>query len=302
MAEEFTFANVRRAVGGIARYVAGAKSEGRASDCGARSAIPGRDLLLDGRGNSCGAWNTPWWSPSLRRLPLLPTLWSKSKADGVINFTASHNPPEYNGIKFSTPDGCPALPEITKKIEAEIEAGDQESCQDAGNNGTATESQRRIARREGRLPEAARRDCGFRCDPQSESASLFRSDVGRRTRVFRCILAKAGVKVDTVHDYRDVLFGGHAPEPDDHLLEDLREKMRATDAHIGIATDGDADRFGIVDADGTFLQPNYIIALLVRLPGGEPGMEKWRSQVSRDDEFDQCDREGTRRASSTKPR
>jgi phosphoglucomutase len=65
-----------------------------------------------------------------------------------------------------------------------------------------------------------------------------------------------------VHDYRDVLFGGHAPEPDDHLLEPLREKMRETEAHIGIATDGDADRFGIVDADGTFIQPNYIIALL----------------------------------------
>ena len=47
-----------------------------------------------------------------------------NKADGVINFTASHNPPEYNGIKFSTPDGCPALPEVTKKIEAEIVAGD----------------------------------------------------------------------------------------------------------------------------------------------------------------------------------
>jgi phosphomannomutase len=58
------------------------------------------------------------------------------------------------------------------------------------------------------------------------------------------------------------LFGGHAPEPDDHLLKDLRDKMRETGAQIGIATDGDADRFGIVDADGTFLQPNYVIALL----------------------------------------
>jgi phosphoglucomutase len=65
-----------------------------------------------------------------------------------------------------------------------------------------------------------------------------------------------------VHDYRDVLFGGHAPEPDDHLLEPMRERMRETKAHIGIATDGDADRFGIVDEDGTFLQPNYVIAIL----------------------------------------
>jgi phosphomannomutase len=76
------------------------------------------------------------------------------------------------------------------------------------------------------------------------------------------LLREAGVTVATVHDHRDVLFGGHAPEPDDHLLDDLRRTMRDTGAHIGIATDGDADRFGIVDADGTFLQPNYIIALL----------------------------------------
>ena len=52
------------------------------------------------------------------------------------------------------------------------------------------------------------------------------------------------------------------PETDDHLLEDLRVKMRETGAAVGIATDGDADRFGIVDEDGTFVQPNYIIALL----------------------------------------
>jgi phosphoglucomutase len=76
------------------------------------------------------------------------------------------------------------------------------------------------------------------------------------------LLKDAGVQVETVHDYRDVLFGGHAPEPDDHLLEPMRQKMRDIKAHIGIATDGDADRFGIVDEDGTFLQPNYIIALL----------------------------------------
>ena len=76
------------------------------------------------------------------------------------------------------------------------------------------------------------------------------------------LLRDSGVEVATVHDYRDVLFGGHAPEPDDHLLKDARGRMREIKAHIGIATDGDADRFGILDADGTFFQPNYIIALL----------------------------------------
>jgi len=76
------------------------------------------------------------------------------------------------------------------------------------------------------------------------------------------LLREAGVTVATVHDYRDVLFGGHAPEPDDHLLGDCKAKMKEIGAALGIATDGDADRFGIVDGDGTFIQPNYVIALL----------------------------------------
>ena len=59
----------------------------------------------------------------------------------------------------------------------------------------------------------------------------------------------------TVHDTRDVLFGGHAPEPDDHLLEDLRLEIRETASAIGMATDGDADTFGIVGEDGKFVHP-----------------------------------------------
>ncbi len=68
--------------------------------------------------------------------------------------------------------------------------------------------------------------------------------------------------VETVHDYRDVLFGGHAPEPSDELLGDAKKKMKEIGAALAMATDGDADRFGIVDGDGTFIQPNYVIALL----------------------------------------
>jgi len=79
------------------------------------------------------------------------------------------------------------------------------------------------------------------------------------------LLKEAGIEVATVHDFRDVLFGGRAPEPDDPLLEDQRTKMCETKARIGIATDGDADRFGIVVEDGSFFPPNYVIALLFDL-------------------------------------
>ena len=76
------------------------------------------------------------------------------------------------------------------------------------------------------------------------------------------MLREGGVECATVHDARDVLFGGHAPEPDGELLNDLRAAMKKSGARIGIATDGDADRFGIVDEDGSFISSNYVIALL----------------------------------------
>jgi phosphomannomutase len=176
------------------------------------------------------------------------------KADGAINFTASHNPPEYNGIKFSTPDGAPALPEVTRQIEAHIavEGSTGNGNKVAGNSLDVKPAY--LARLREIVDLLAIKKAGLRVvfDPLWGAARGY-SDA---------LLREAGVQVETVHDYRDVMFGGHAPEPDDHLLEPMREKMRKIKAHIGIATDGDADRFGIVDEAGTFLQPNYVIAIL----------------------------------------
>ncbi|MCA1815684.1 MAG: phosphoglucomutase/phosphomannomutase family protein, partial [Acidobacteria bacterium] len=71
-----------------------------------------------------------------------------------------------------------------------------------------------------------------------------------------------GLEVETVHDWRDVLFGGRSPEPDDEHFGELREAMGRHDCVLGLATDGDSDRFGVVDRDGTFITPNKLIPLL----------------------------------------
>ncbi len=262
MAEEFTFANVRRAAGGIARYVTSQKKQGA-------RVIVGRDPRFLGETFCSMAAEilaahdiTPVVVTEPAPTPAFAYAVIQTKADGVINFTASHNPPEYNGIKFSTPDGCPALPEVTQKIEAEIEAGDRavsmSGVMDNGNDGATRESLDVKAAYLKRLRDIVDLDLIRKADLQVCFDPMWGAARGYSDELLR----GAGVKVATVHDYRDVLFGGYAPEPDDHLLEGLREKMRATRAHLGIATDGDADRFGIVDADGTFLQPNYVIALL----------------------------------------
>src|SRR5947208_8425609 len=181
------------------------------------------------------------------------------KADGAINFTASHNPPEYNGIKFSTPDGAPALPEVTRKIETLVPAnGNYSGAAVSGVQKVTAEhidpKPAYLSRLKEIIDLALIRKSGIKVvyDPLWGAARGYPD----------CLLREAGIEVATVHDTRDVLFGGHAPEPDGDLLNEMRLKMKATGARIGIATDGDADRFGIVDEDGAFIQPNYIIAVL----------------------------------------
>jgi alpha-D-glucose phosphate-specific phosphoglucomutase len=255
MAEEFTFANVRRAVSGIARYVTSQKPSGGRVIVGRDPRFLGETFCAIAADVLSAHGITPLLIAEAAPTPAIAYAVIHKHADGAINFTASHNPPEYNGIKFSTPDGAPALPEVTQRIEAEIAALDSVP---SSAKGTAAQPLDPRAMYLSRLKEivdfAVIQKAGLRVvyDPLWGAARGYPDS----------LLRDAGVSVATVHDYRDVLFGGHAPEPDDHLLEELRGQMRAIKAHIGIATDGDADRFGIVDEDGTFLQPNYIIALL----------------------------------------
>jgi phosphoglucomutase len=258
VADEFTVANIRLAVAGIASYVK-TQPEPHRVLVGRDPRFLGETFVDIAAKVLAGAGVTPIVIPHAAPTPAIAYAVRTLKTSGAINFTASHNPPEYNGIKFSTHDGAPALPEVTKQIEAAI----------AGFGDGTT------------IPNGNPPDGGFetadvkpaflsRLDELVDLKAIAKSGIKvvydpfwGAGRGYSChALRSAGVAVETVHDYRDVLFGGHAPEPDDHLLGDCKAKMKEIGAALGIATDGDADRFGIVDADGTFIQPNYIIALL----------------------------------------
>src|SRR5437763_3237076 len=257
MAEEFTFTNVRRAVNGIARYVTSQKPQGA-------RVIVGRDPRFLGETFCAIAAEifsdhriTPLVIAEAAPTPAISYAVFCLKTNSAINITASHNPPEYNGIKFSTPDGAPALPEVTKEIERLVPP---EAGQPASTNGSPARWEQ-IDPRPAYLAQLKEvidlpliRKSGLKVvyDPLWGAARGYPDS----------LLREAGIDVATVHDSRDVLFGGHAPEPDGELLDEMRRKMKTTGARLGIDTDGDADRFGIVDADGTFIQPNYILALL----------------------------------------
>jgi phosphoglucomutase len=259
VADEFTVANIRRAVAGIAVYVK--------TQPGPHRILVGRDPRFLGESFVdetarvlAAAGVTPIVIPEAAPTPAISYAVGTLKTSGAINFTASHNPPEYNGIKFSTPDGAPALPEVTKQIEAAIAQIDAagapiaKAVPPAGGFETV-EVKPAFLKRLAELID-------LKAIAKSQIKIVFDPFWGAGRGYTSDLLRQAHVPVETVHDYRDVLFGGHAPEPDDHLLETAKQRMREMGAAIAIATDGDADRFGIVDGDGTFIQPNYIIALL----------------------------------------
>jgi alpha-D-glucose phosphate-specific phosphoglucomutase len=256
VAEEFTMANIRRAVTGIAQYVAGQP--------GPHTVLVGRDprflgetFVAEAAGILAQHGLTPLVIPEAAPTPAISYAVREHKAGGAINFTASHNPPEYNGIKFSTPDGAPALPETTGQIEAKIAAlGDTAPPSPQGDGKFEQIDVKPMYLK--RLAELI----DFNVIQKSGIKVVFDPFWGAARGYSSAILRDHGVVVETVHDYRDVLFGGHAPEPDGELLDEARAKMKEFGAKIGIATDGDADRFGIVDEDGTYIQPNYVIALL----------------------------------------
>src|SRR4051794_18971606 len=204
MAEEFTFENVRRAVHGIARYVKSQNADGARVIVGRDPRFLGETFCSIAAEILSSYGITPLVIAEPAPTPAISYAVMHEKADGAINFTASHNPPEYNGIKFSTPDGAPALPEITKHIEKEIASGEQ-SAPDSKPKASPKSLDPKpayLARLREAIDVKAIQKAGLRVvfDPLWGAARGY-SDT---------FLREAGVNIATVHDYRDVLFGNHA--------------------------------------------------------------------------------------------
>lgn len=175
-------------------------------------------------------------------------------ASGGINFTASHNSPEYQGIKFSTADGAPALPEVTQNIEAIIIEGPK---QGDSTKGSIEDLDPRPA-----YLEDLRSKIRFDAIANGQGQYVYDPLWGTGRGYLDKILRDHGLEVETLHDWRDVTFGGRAPEPGETQLAELREYVVRNKLTLGLATDGDGDRFGIVDSNGQIITPNQLVALL----------------------------------------
>ncbi|HEX7714153.1 MAG TPA: phosphoglucomutase/phosphomannomutase family protein [Bacillota bacterium] len=178
--------------------------------------------------------------------------------------TASHNPADYNGVKIFTKGGRDATEEVTGKLESFIE-----KCLGTGKKIRS-------------LPfeEALQEQRIEIIDPFNEYIDTILGMIdteaiknqklkiildpmfGVSKTCLQTILLTARCEVEVINDRHDTLFGGRLPSPTTHTLQRLRDLVVEKGYDIGIGTDGDADRLGIIDEKGDFIHPNNILALL----------------------------------------
>ena len=170
--------------------------------------------------------------------------------------------PEYNGLKFSPVTGGPAPEVVTKPIESRI----------GGLTPAAVKTMPLVAAREkGLVVDLEPRAAYFQHLKTLVDLEVLRGsglkvvvDVlyGTGRDYLDAFLKEAGVEVELLHGYRDPYFGGHRPEPSEEFLQDLSARVKATGAHLGLAVDADADRFGVMDAAGVYRDANTVLGLL----------------------------------------
>jgi len=183
----------------------------------------------------------------------------RSKLDGAVNFTASHNPAQYHGLKFSSADAGPALPEVTKDIESRAaKLFATGGVPPLKTHSAPAETTNLRANYLNRLEQLVRFDILANSKKKFAVDALHGCGAGYLNK----ILADHGVAVETIRADRDVLFDGTGPDVSEENLAPLRNLVLSAKAAAGLATDGDADRFGIVDSDGAWIQPNLILALV----------------------------------------
>jgi phosphomannomutase/phosphoglucomutase len=191
------------------------------------------------------------------RLGAVPTpgvgYYAESERIPALVITASHNPPEFNGVKLLGPDGGGLEPAALDAVEAAIEGPDYAAWDAVGRSRTIDDAPARyrralVAGLDAEKIEGARLTVAL--DPGH----------GVGTRVTPELLGDLGCTVRTVNAQPDGRFPGRESEPVAKNLGDLRRLVRASDADVGIAHDGDADRAVFVDGEGELIDPAASLA------------------------------------------
>ena len=180
---------------------------------------------------------------------------------GALMFTASHNPPEYCGIKYIPDYAGPATNDITDVIVANVEKlqnGDDSFLEKVDKKGKTDKFDPK--------PEYfkwVRKIINFDKIKQNPVKVYYDPMYATGRGYLDELLKEAGCEVYVLHDWIDPLYGGFMPEPKVELLGEVIKTVKENSPAIGFATDGDADRFGVIDENAHFLLPNMVIAVLM---------------------------------------
>ena len=195
--------------------------------------------------------------------PCISWMVKDSAASAGIMITASHNPWQWNGVKFKESYGGSASPEYTAHIERKIIENEKTGRRIQKINFDPTAKKGPITRFSplNRYLNQLKSLVDIEVIKKSGLRILNDPLFGAGTHFLKILL---GEMVDEIHTAADPKFGGLNPEPIDKNLGELMEKVKTGRYDIGLATDGDADRIGAVDGDGNFVNSHQIFALLLK--------------------------------------
>jgi phosphomannomutase len=263
IAEDFTFENVRYCAQGVADYLQQAKLAGRGIVIGYDTRFASEDFAAATAeviaGNGIKVYLTPKAAPT----PVISYGVLALKASGAIIITASHNPGIWNGFKFKDEHGSSAADDITSKIVGFIDkaysAGkfNHLSLADAKKQGLVLDTD---------LDPVYFAQVGKFIDLDRLKKANLKVVIdpmyGAGAGYLKRLLDGGAVKLTEINSERNPLFPGLRPEPIMPNLEGLSNAVIKQKASVGLATDGDADRMGIVDEKGNFVTQLQVFALL----------------------------------------
>jgi alpha-D-glucose phosphate-specific phosphoglucomutase len=258
ISDTFTFANVELAAHAIGKYLTDNPPPGAR-----KIIIVGHDTRFLSRqfaercaqivaGYGFEAWLTDRDAPT----PVISHSIRLHKASGGINITASHNPPEYNGLKFNEANGAPASPETCRGIEEAVDSSQFSGLSSQLEKGTV-----KIFNPLPAYVAQLRKLVDFAALKKHRKKCVVELMYGTGRGYLDVLLAKCGWQVEALHGEINPLFGGGHPEPIRENCGELLARMKKSRATIGLGLDPDADRFAVVDNDGTFISANQVLAL-----------------------------------------
>ncbi|MCE5234442.1 MAG: phosphoglucomutase/phosphomannomutase family protein [Clostridiaceae bacterium] len=194
--------------------------------------------------------------------PLIMFTVKQLKTEYGMAITASHNPAVYNGVKLFTSGGRDASEAVTKKLEGYIDRFEKESIP-VTEYGEAVE--KGLVKEINPLNDYID---SILAHVDTEAIKKARLKIaldpmyGVSQTSLRTILLTTRCEVDVIHERHDTLFGGRLPAPNPDTLNSLSDFVVENKCDLGIATDGDADRIGVIDDAGAFVHPNKLLVLL----------------------------------------